>query len=208
MKKYHHVRVGSQHSGGRVRTISFGSNIKARMSYPRGSKKTKNRAKRGKGKGRVISLLFSPQKFTLAEAKQWAKSHGYTVKKTAKADVKRKTKRRRKNPVRVKVKNKGILEVPSGKKVTQLPVSHFKRLANRKGHAAVSRALTNLERWNKNKNRSLSRWASGMKSKLRSALGAAKKKTKRRVRRKSKSRAKRRVRKSRSKRKARKKSRK
>ena len=184
MKKYHHVRVGSQYSGGRVRTVPFGTSIKARISYPKESRKGKKRAERGKGKGRVISLLFSPNKFTLSQAKSWAKKHGYSVKKTAKADVMRKAKKslkkRRKNPVRVKVVHKGILEVPRGKKVIQMKVGHFKKLAKRKGHAAISRALTNLERWNKNRNKKLSRWATAMKAKLRKALGkkATKKKKK------------------------------
>jgi len=83
MKKYHHVKVGSA-AGERVRTIPFGRNIKARIAYPKGSSRGK-RAKRGKGKGHIISLLFSPLVFTLGEAKAWARSHGYSVKSTAKA---------------------------------------------------------------------------------------------------------------------------
>lgn len=83
MKKYHHITVGK--TGGRIRTINFGKSIKARVSYPQGSKKPVRRAKRGKGKGHVVTLLFSPNKFTLASAKIWAKKHGYRVKRSAKA---------------------------------------------------------------------------------------------------------------------------
>ena len=95
MKKYHHVTVGSG-TGEKIRTIPFGRHIKARIAYPQNSKPGKKRAKRGKGKGHIISLLFSPEKFTLAEAKTWAKKHGYSVKGTAKAGTttKRKVKRK------------------------------------------------------------------------------------------------------------------
>jgi hypothetical protein len=85
MKKYHHVTVGKMKSGDRARTIPFGSSIKAIVVYPKGSRKGKTRAKKGKGKSRIISLRFSPQAFTLAQARAWAKSHGYRVISTAKA---------------------------------------------------------------------------------------------------------------------------
>lgn len=64
------------------------------------------------------------------------------------------------------VSNPGILEVPDGKKVSELPVSHFKDLIDRKGRAKIIRALTNLQNWNKNDNKSLSNWAKSMKNKL------------------------------------------
>lgn len=66
----------------------------------------------------------------------------------------------------IEVKNPGILEVPRGKNIEDLPQSHFDRLVNKIGYDRVIRALTNLEVWNKNKNKSLSKWASGMADKL------------------------------------------
>lgn len=66
----------------------------------------------------------------------------------------------------IDVKNPGVLEVPDGKKVDELPQSHFEKLVDKKGYAEVIRALTNLEVWNKDKNKSLSSWASNMADKL------------------------------------------
>ena len=64
------------------------------------------------------------------------------------------------------VKNPGILEVPKDKSVDQLPVSHFKKLIDKNGRKEIITALTNLERWNKNQNPELSKWATKMKSQL------------------------------------------
>ena len=66
----------------------------------------------------------------------------------------------------IKTENEGILEVPEGKNVDDLPVSHFKKLIDKNGRAAIIRALTNLEVWNKNDNKSLSAWAKKMKKSL------------------------------------------
>lgn len=66
----------------------------------------------------------------------------------------------------IEPKNEGILEVPEGKSITDLPVKHFKSLIDKKGRAAIIRALTNLEVWNKNDNKSLSSWAKKMKKSL------------------------------------------
>lgn len=66
----------------------------------------------------------------------------------------------------IKAKNPGILEVPSGKSVDQLPVSHFKSLIDKIGREKVIRALTNLQVWNKNDNKKLSNWAKDMKDKI------------------------------------------
>lgn len=66
----------------------------------------------------------------------------------------------------IKPKNEGILEVPEGKNVNDLPVKHFKTLIDKKGRAPIIRALTNLEVWNKNDNKSLSAWAKKMKKSL------------------------------------------
>ena len=66
----------------------------------------------------------------------------------------------------IQAKNPGILEVPEDKNVQDLPVKHFKDLIDRKGRASIIRALTNLEVWNKNDNKSLSLWAKKMKKSL------------------------------------------
>lgn len=76
---------------------------------------------------------------------------------------------RRRKKVKVKVVNIGKL---GGKGATKKGVSHFVKKA-RRDYAGTIRALTNLERWNKNKKPSLSRWAKSMKSKVRRALGRA-----------------------------------
>lgn len=68
--------------------------------------------------------------------------------------------------VDVEVKNTGILEVPEGKSVDELPQSHFESLVDKKGYEAVIRALNNLAVWNKNNNKSLSSWAKGMMDNL------------------------------------------
>jgi hypothetical protein len=66
----------------------------------------------------------------------------------------------------IEVENPGILEVPEGKDVEDLPESHFQSLIKKKGWEEISRALVNLIRWNKNKNKSLSNWADSMQEKL------------------------------------------
>ena len=66
----------------------------------------------------------------------------------------------------IQAKNPGILEVPEGKNVQDLPASHFKNLIDKKGRSPIIRALTNLEVWNKNDNKSLSAWAKKMKKSL------------------------------------------
>lgn len=66
----------------------------------------------------------------------------------------------------IEAKNPGMLEVPEGESVEDLSVKHFKALIDKKGRAPVIRALTNLEVWNKNDNKSLSNWAKKMKKSL------------------------------------------
>ena len=66
----------------------------------------------------------------------------------------------------IEVENPGILEVPEGKNVKDLPIKHFVDIANRKGLSTVTRALNNLQVWNKNKNKSLSKWAEDMIDKV------------------------------------------
>ena len=73
------------------------------------------------------------------------------------------------NEVEIEVKHSGLLEVPAGKEVDQLPQEHFQKLIDKKGYEAVIRGLTNLEVWNKNKNPKLSQWASSMADKLKKA---------------------------------------
>lgn len=94
MKTKHHITVG--HASGRCATIPFGGYIQAIICYPKGSRRTKKRAKRGKGKGRVVSLRFDPRKYTLSKAKTWARQHGYTVLKTAEAGTTQKRKKKKK----------------------------------------------------------------------------------------------------------------
>lgn len=66
----------------------------------------------------------------------------------------------------IEVENPGILEVPEGKSVYDLSVSHFKKLIDKSGRDKIIRALTNLEVWNKNKNKKLSNWAISMKKSI------------------------------------------
>ena len=71
------------------------------------------------------------------------------------------------NPkVKIPVEHPGVLEVPEGKSVEDLPVSHFKKLIKKKGWPKVSRALINLKVWNREKNPSLSSWADRMQERL------------------------------------------
>ncbi|MBQ3421210.1 MAG: hypothetical protein IJH34_05995 [Romboutsia sp.] len=70
------------------------------------------------------------------------------------------------NEIDIDVKNPGLLEVPAGKEVDQLPKSHFEKLIAKKGYEKIIRGLTNLEVWNKNKNPKLSKWASNMADSL------------------------------------------
>lgn len=68
--------------------------------------------------------------------------------------------------VEIEVKNEGILEVPKGKNVEDLPMSHFEKLVKKNGLGKVNKALNNLQVWNKNKDKKLSKWAGDMIDKL------------------------------------------
>lgn len=68
--------------------------------------------------------------------------------------------------VDIDVKNPGVLEVPEGKSVDSLPVSHFVNLAKKKGTSDVTKALNNLQVWNKKKDPKLSKWAGDMIDKV------------------------------------------
>ena len=70
----------------------------------------------------------------------------------------------------IEVKNKGVLEVPEGKNVDDLPLSHFVKLANKKGLSKITKALNNLQVWNKNDDPKLSKWAGDMIDKLNKKL--------------------------------------
>lgn len=69
----------------------------------------------------------------------------------------------------IKVENPGILEVPEDKGFGELPISHYIALEEKKGRAAVMRALLNLERWNSKKHPNIS-------NKAREIINALKKK--------------------------------
>jgi hypothetical protein len=68
--------------------------------------------------------------------------------------------------VKIPVEHPGMLEVPEGKDVEDLPYSHFQALAKKKGFGKISRALNNLHVWNKEKNPSLAAWANKMQDRL------------------------------------------
>jgi len=68
--------------------------------------------------------------------------------------------------VKIPVKHPGVLEVPEGKDVEALPMSHFEDLIKKKSWETISKALTNLNVWNKKNNPTLSNWADGMQAKL------------------------------------------
>lgn len=70
----------------------------------------------------------------------------------------------------IEVKHEGILEVPEGKKVDELPYSHFEKLAKKKGLSKITKALNNLQVWNKNDDPKLSKWAGNMIDKLNKKL--------------------------------------
>lgn len=82
--------------------------------------------------------------------------------------IKSKSYRRRlhEQDVEIEVKHEGVLEVPEGKNVDDLPIYHFVDLAKKKGLSTVTRALNNLQVWNKNKNPELSKWAVDMIDKV------------------------------------------
>ena len=73
--------------------------------------------------------------------------------------------------VEIEVKNKGILEVPEGKNVDDLPMSHFEKLVKKNGLAKITKALNNLQVWNKNDDKKLSKWAGDMIDKLTKKYG-------------------------------------
>lgn len=103
-----------------------------------------------------------------AEAEKAIKKF-YRVLHNMEEGVSTKTRYRRlheKEDVDIDVKNPGVLEVPEGKSVDSLPVSHFVNLAKKKGTSNVTKALNNLQVWNKKKDPKLSKWAGNMIDKV------------------------------------------
>ena len=80
------------------------------------------------------------------------------------------TRLKEKETSNIEVKHEGILEVPEGKNVDDLPLSHFVNLANKKGLSKITKALNNLQVWNKNDDPKLSKWAGDMIDKLNKKL--------------------------------------
>jgi hypothetical protein len=76
--------------------------------------------------------------------------------------------------LQIEVTHPGMLEVPEGKKFYELPISHFVELAKRKGYKNVSRALVNIEVWNKKKHPDLSTKAKEVLTKLQKEFGKGK----------------------------------
>ena len=72
----------------------------------------------------------------------------------------------REQQANIEVENPGVLEVPEGKNVEDLPIKHFVAIADKRGLSTVTRALNNLQVWNKNKNKPLSKWAGDMIDKV------------------------------------------
>lgn len=69
--------------------------------------------------------------------------------------------------VDIPVKHEGILEVPEGKTIRELPISHFERLVKEKGYEPIVRALNNLAVWNKNDDKDLASTAKAIMDQLR-----------------------------------------
>ena len=80
-------------------------------------------------------------------------------------------KKLREQDVEIEVKNKGILEVPEDKNVDDLPMSHFEKLVKKHGLSKITKALNNLQVWNKNDDKKLSKWAGDMIDKLTKKYG-------------------------------------
>lgn len=81
-------------------------------------------------------------------------------------ELKEKVIREQPPQVKIPVKHPGVLEVPEGKDVESLPYEHFAALAKKKGFGEISKALTNLHTWNKEKNPKLANWADKMQERL------------------------------------------
>ena len=74
---------------------------------------------------------------------------------------------KRKPKVRIPVRHEGVLKIPKGKKFWQMPMSHYDKLVGAKGYASISRALTNLEVFNRKKDPTVAARASRIADQLR-----------------------------------------
>jgi len=81
-------------------------------------------------------------------------------------ELKRMVVKEQDDQVKIPVKHPGVLEVPEGKDVESLPLSHFQDLIKKKGWGDISKALINLKVWNKERDTKLSSWADNMQEKL------------------------------------------
>lgn len=73
--------------------------------------------------------------------------------------------------IEIEVKNKGILEVPEDKNVDELPMSHFEKLVKKHGLSKITKALNNLQVWNRNDDKELSKWTGNMIDELTKKYG-------------------------------------
>lgn len=74
------------------------------------------------------------------------------------------------DPKDIEVTHPGILDVPEDKNINEMPLEHFVKIAKSKGLSAVTKALMNLVRWNKDRNPKLSQWAKDTQEKVSKAM--------------------------------------
>ena len=67
---------------------------------------------------------------------------------------------------KIDVKHPGVLEIPKNKKFWEMPITHYEGLVERKGYQRIIKALTNIETWNKDKHKDISKKASDIADKL------------------------------------------
>lgn len=74
--QYQHVRVNDPKEFKRIRTVTFGKGIKARIGFKKGES------------SKVVSVLFPKDKYSIDQAKEWAKKHAYKIVKSMSASGK------------------------------------------------------------------------------------------------------------------------
>lgn len=114
------------------------------------------------GNGRIGLKIYGEQK-DLADLADYVDSRKSKTESFGRIKL-------REQDVEIEVKNKGILEVPEGKNVDDLPMSHFDKLVKKHGLSKITKALNNLQVWNKNDDKKLSKWAGDMIDKLNKKL--------------------------------------
>lgn len=114
------------------------------------------------GNGRIGLKIYGEQK-DLADLADYVDSRKSKTESFGRIKL-------REQDVEIEVKNKGILEVPEGKNVDDLPMSHFEKLVKKHGLSKITKALNNLQVWNKNDDKKLSKWAGDMIDKLNKKL--------------------------------------